>query len=142
MANIKPFTNRFMVTKSQERKFRQYISALPPSEHYRKELEPLLGAAVNLCCEKWKVIPSIVDGKECLRLLMINAKIVKIPKSRGVEVPIVIKHIWTVMDKGWYERNNVQKGCILKLRGFLYLYSHHKMKNIGLQAFSAKSIEK
>lgn len=140
MSNIKPFTNRFMVTKSQERKFRRYIAKLPSSKFYRKELEPLLGAAVDLCCDEWKIIPSVVDGKECLRLLMLNVKIVKVPKSRGIDVPVVIEHIWTVLDKDWYERNSIQKGYILKLRGFLYLYSHHKMKNIGFQAFSAKPV--
>lgn len=137
MANIKNGTNRFMVTKSQEHKFSIHIAELPEAKGYRKDLEPLLGAAVKIQCSNVVFIPSVVDGKDCFRVLLRNAEVISVPKSRGIEVPFTISHIWTILDCKWKDRNDYVSSSVLRLKGFLYLYKHHGKKNIGFQAFGA-----
>ena len=62
-----------------------------------EELEPLLGAAVDLECDDWVFIPGELGGMPCEKLLLKSVKLVKCPTSRGVEYPVEIsKKIWTL----------------------------------------------
>lgn len=49
------------------------------------ELEPLIGAAVDLECDDWGFIPGELGGMPCEKLLLKSVKLVKCPASRGVE---------------------------------------------------------
>ncbi len=137
MATPSKCVNKFQNTKSAQRKFKQYIAELPPSKYYRKDLEPLLGAAVKLKCNTFKLIPYVVDNVPCLNLLLRNAVVSSVPRSRGIPNGLIIEHIWTVLDAGWKDRNPICGTGTLTLKGFIYLYSHKRHKNIGFQAFYA-----
>ena len=50
-----------------------------------EELEPLLGAVVELESEDWVFIPGELGGMPCEKLLLKSVKLVKCPASRGVK---------------------------------------------------------
>lgn len=137
MATHTKCINKLRNTKSTQHKFSQKIACLPPSKHYRKELEPLLGAAVKLKCDTFKMVPYIIDGTPCLNVLLRNAVVSSIPRNRGIPPGIIIDHIWTALDEKWKDRNPINEKGTLELKGFVYLYSHKRHKNIGFQAFYA-----
>ena len=91
----KPTTNLFQTTTSQKNKHNNYLLALPESKHYRKQLEPLLGAVVNIETDRFTLISDMVDGKPCHRILLENADVVKCPVNRNIKIPVHIQHIWT-----------------------------------------------
>ena len=137
----KKTTNLFQQTSAQKHKHDSSLLMLPESKYYRRQLEPLLGAVVNIDCDKFTLIPDTVDGKSCHRMLLEKADVVKCPVSRGLEPPVHIQHIWTLVDDGWMERNEFPQFCKLHIRGFLYLYNHNGEKNIGLQTLSARPVQ-
>lgn len=134
----KPTKNLLAETLSHQKKFKTYIRELPEAKHYRKQLEPLLGEVVMIQCDAWEIHPSTVDGKECDKLLLTHASVVKAPKSRDIECPVPIHHIWTVVDSGWKVRNPLSPDASILCKGFMYLYNKDGTKNIGLQLLSAK----
>lgn len=134
-------TNLFQATSSQKNKHDPNLLTLPESKHYRTQLEPLLGAVVNIDCDQFTFIPDTVDGKPCHRILLKDADVIKVPVNRGVVPPIHIRHIWTLVDDGWMDRNSFPQFCKLRIRGFLYLYKHKDKKNIGLQTLSARPVQ-
>ena len=134
----KATTNLFQVTSSQKNKYDSSLLLLPESKYYRKQLEPLLGAVVNIDCDQFTLIPDTVGGKSCHRILLENADIVKAPVNRGLVPLIHIQHMWTLVDDGWIDRNVLPQFCTLHIRGFLYLYAHKGVKNIGLQTLSIR----
>lgn len=137
----KATANLFQSTSSQKNKHDSSLVSLPESKYYRKQLEPLLGAVVNIDCDKFTLVPDMVDGKPCHRILLENADVVKCPTSRGLVPPVHIQHIWTLVDDGWMDRNEFPQFCKLHIRGFLYLYNHNGEKNIGLQTLSARPVQ-
>ena len=138
----KTTTNLFQATASQKNKHNNYLLALPESKHYRKQLEPLLGAVVNIETDRFTLISDMVDGKPCHRILLENADVVKCPVNRNIKTPVHIQHIWTLVDSDWIDRNKFSQFYRLRIRGFLYLYDHNGEKNIGLQALSIRPVQK
>lgn len=127
-----------------------------------EELEPLLGAAVDLECDDWVFIPGELGGMPpCEKLLLKAMKLVKCPVSRGVECPKEIsKKSWTAVDADFRERLGLEgekekyKPGIhgttpIRLHGMVY---EHKVfvdgingkfvkKNIGFQCFQCGKLE-
>lgn len=137
----KSTTNLFQETKSQKRKFQQWVQSLPESTFYRKQLEPLLGAVIVVECYDWELLPAQVDGIPCDKILLRNANVIKCPASRNIKVPLPIQHIWTLVDAEWKIRNKDILTSGLKIRAFVYLYSHNNVKNIGLQTLSIRTTD-
>lgn len=69
----------------RKKKFGKEFAEIPKGKHYVEELEPLLGAAVDLECDDWVFIPGELCGMPCEKLLLKSVKLVKCPASRGVE---------------------------------------------------------
>ena len=136
----KSTTNLWQRTYSHKNKNNPSLQDLPKARHYRVNLEPLLGSVVDIDCQSYIFTPAIVDNKPCLRILLVDGEVVKAPKSRKVDLPIKIQHIWTLVDKEWCIRNNISGSVKLRFRGFIYLYNHNGRKNIGLQTLSVKPI--
>ena len=133
--------NLFRSTSSQKNRHDPSLLLLPESKYYRKQLEPLLGAAVDIDCDQFTLIPDTVEGKSCHRILLKNAEVVKAPIGRGVVLPIHIQHIWALVDDGWIDRNVLPQFCTLRIRGLLHLYNHNGEKNIGFQTFSVRPMQ-
>ena len=137
-----PTTNLLTDTISHQNKFKQRIERLPKAKNYRKQLEPLLGSVCTFVCDTWSITPDTIDGNACDRIYMKDALVVKAPKSRGVELPVTVHHIWTAVDPGWKSRNNAVSAYGIKVQGFVYLYNSKGKKNIGLQALSVRLYQK
>lgn len=60
--------------------------------------------------------------------------------SDWVKQHIPIPHIWTVVDSEWKHRVHLTSAGKLYLKGFLYLYGHKGVKNIGFQTLYAKAL--
>lgn len=135
--------NRFGPASSQKNWIQKekWLQELPESKHYRKQLEPLLGARVNIYARFFLLKEDCVDGRPCVRILLKDAEITKCPVGRGVSPPIHIEHIWTVVDLEWVNRNIFSQSYFVKIRGLIYLYEKHGKKNIGLQTFSLRPVE-
>lgn len=89
----------------RKKKFGKEFAEIPKGKHYVEELEPLLGAAVDLECDDWVFIPGELGGMPCEKLLLKSVKLVKCPTSRGVEYPVkILKKIWTAVDADFRER--------------------------------------
>lgn len=129
-----PSINLRQQAKSHRRKNTEEVKSLPKARFYRRELEPLIGAVVNIRCSSWKISKVQFERKYWNKILMRNAEVIKAPKSRNVTLPIIIQHIWTVVDGDWNERNEVNESDTLLCRGFIYEYNSKGKKNIGLQA--------
>lgn len=148
--------NKLETEPERKKKFGKEFAEIPKGKHYVEELEPLLGAAVDLECDDWVFITGELGGMPCEKLLLKSAKLVKCPVSRGVECPMEIsKKIWTVVDADFRERLSLEgekekyKPGIhgttpIRLRGMVY---EHKVfidgingkfikQNIGFQCFS------
>ena len=69
----------------RKKKFGKEFAEIPKGKHYVDELEPLIGAAVDLECDDWVFIPGKLGGIPCEKLLLKSVKLVKCPASRGVE---------------------------------------------------------
>lgn len=69
----------------RQKKFGKEFAEIPKGKHYVEELEPLIGAAVDLECDDWVFIPGELGGMPCEKLLLKSVKLVKCPASRGVE---------------------------------------------------------
>lgn len=136
----KPTTNLLVETTSHHNKFKRRIANLPNAKNYRIELEPLLGAVCTVVCKNWSIKPDVIDGKECDRLYLYHANVMKAPKSREVKLPITVHHIWTAVDSEWKNRVGLTDGRRIKIKGFIYLYNKGGKKNIGLQALSLQII--
>ena len=89
----------------RKKKFGKEFAEIPKGKHYVEELEPLIGAAVDLECNDWVFIPGELGGIPCEKLLLKSVKLVKCPVSRGVECPVKIsKKIWTAVDADFRKR--------------------------------------
>lgn len=140
----------------RKKKFGKEFAEIPKGKYYVKELEPLIGAKVDLECNDWVFIPGELDGIPCEKLLLKSVKLVKCPVSRGVECPKEIsKKIWTFVDADFRERlglkgekekyrTGIHGKISIHIRGMVY---EHKVfidgktgkfikKNIGFQCFS------
>ena len=106
------YKNKFNDTKSQQSKFKRKIQNFPKSKHYRESLEPLLGAVVKLESDNWTILPNIVDGNPCDRLLLKSASVKGIPKNRKIQGPIQIGHIWTLVDEEWRRRVQLEEDSL------------------------------
>lgn len=141
MENIKPHRNLFPPTIAQRNKHSQSTAMLPEARYYRKYLESYLNDVVYIECTKWTMKPDYVDGRPCDRLLLLDARMIA-SKRHNIEYPIQIDHIWTVVDTDWKYRVCEQSADRLYLKGFLYLYRHNGVKNIGFQTLYAKAFKK
>lgn len=139
--NIKPHRNLFPPTIAQRNKHSQSIAMLPEARYYRKYLESYLNDVVYIECTKWTIKPDYVDGRPCDRLLLLDARMIASKRHR-IEYPIQIDHIWTVVDTDWKYCVCEQSADRLYLKGFLYLYGHNGVKNIGFQTLYAKAFRK
>lgn len=139
-------------------KFGKEFAEIPKSKHYVEELEPLIGAAVDLECNDWVFIPGEFGGMPCEKLLLKSVKLVKCPASREVEYPMKIsKKIWTAVDADFRERlglkgekekyrTGIHGKIPIHIRGMVYEYKvfidgingKFVKKNIGFQCFSIK----
>lgn len=111
---------------------------IPKSEHYRTELEPLLGAVIKLECSNWTIFHEEWYDK----ILLKNTSVIKAPSGRCVPLPIAVDHVWTAVDPGWEQRNNPQEGSCLLVCGFVeeYVSVSHGTRNIGIRALSIRII--
>lgn len=139
-----------------EKKFAE----IPKGKNYVEELEPLIGAAVDLECDDWVFTPGELGGMPCEKLLLKSVKLVKCPVSRGVECPKEIsKKIWTAVDADFRERLGLEgekekyKPGIhgttpIHLHGMVYeckffidgINGKFVKKNIGFQCFSMRKV--
>jgi len=140
----------------RKKKFGKEFAEIQKGKHYVEELEPLIGAAVDLECNDWVFIPGELGGIPCEKLLLKSVKLVKCPVSRGVECPVKIsKKIWTAVDADFRKRlglegekekykSGIHGRTPIHARGIVY---EHKVfvdgingkfvkKNIGFQCFS------
>lgn len=150
------YKNKLETEPERKKKFGKEFAEIPKGKHYVEELEPLIGAAVDLECDDWVFIPGELGGMPCEKLLLKSVKLVKCPTSRGVEYPVEIsKKIWTAVDVDFRERlglegekekykSGIHGRMPIHLRGIVY---EHKVfidgfngkfvkKNIGFQCFS------
>lgn len=79
------YKNKLETEPERKKKFGKEFAEIPKGKHYVEELEPLLGAAVDLECDDWVFIPGELGGMPCEKLLLKSVKLVKCPASRGVE---------------------------------------------------------
>lgn len=150
------YKNKLETEPERKKKFGKEFDEIPKGKHYVEELEPLLGAVVELESEDWVFIPGKLEGVPCEKLLLKSSRLVKCPKSRDIKYPVDIsKKIWTAVDADFRERFEL-KGKIdkyksgihgitpIRMRGMVY---EHKVfidgingkfikKNIGFQCFS------
>lgn len=99
------YKNKLETEPERKKKFGKEFAEIPKGKHYVEELEPLIGAAVDLECDDWVFIPGELGGMPCEKLLLKSVKLVKCPTSRGVEYPVEIsKKIWTAVDVDFRER--------------------------------------
>ena len=99
------YKNKLETEPERKKKFGKEFAEIPKGKHYVEELEPLIGAAVDLECDDWVFIPGELGGMPCEKLLLKSVKLVKCPTSRGVEYPVKIsKKIWTAVDADFRER--------------------------------------
>lgn len=150
------YKNKLETEPERKKKFGKEFAEIPKGKHYVEELEPLIGAAVDLECDDWVFIPGKLEGVPCEKLLLKSSRLVKCPKSRDIKYPVDIsKKIWTAVDADFRERLEL-KGKIdkyksgihgitpIRMRGMVY---EHKVfidgingkfikKNIGFQCFS------
>ena len=125
---IKPHRNLFTPTIAQKNKHLTATALLPKDKYYRTYLEPYLNDAVYIECARWYINPDFVDGRPGDRILLLDAILVS------------AKHIWTVVDSEWKYRVHLNSAGKLYLKGFLYLYGHKGVKNIGFQTLYAKAL--
>lgn len=89
----------------RKKKFGKEFAEIPKGKRYVEELEPLLGAVVELESEDWVFIPGKLEGVPCEKLLLKSSRLVKCPKSRDIKYPVDIsKKIWTAVDADFRER--------------------------------------
>ena len=151
------YKNKLETEPERKKKFGKEFAEIPKCKHYVEELEPLIGAAVDLECDDWVFIPGELGGIPCEKLLLKSSvKLVKCPASRMVECPVEIsKKIWTAVDADFRERlglegekekskSGIHGRTPIHVRGIVY---EHKVfvdgingkfvkKNIGFQCFS------
>lgn len=111
---------------------------VPKSEHYRSELEPLLGAVITLECPNW----TLFHEEHYTKILLKSASVMKAPSGRCVPLPITVNHVWVAVDPGWKQRNDPQEGDYLLVRGFVeeYVSVLHNTRNIGIRALSIRIV--
>lgn len=136
---IKPHRNLFSPTIAQKNKHLTVTVLLPKAKYYRTYLEPYLNDVVYIECTRWYINPDFVDGRPGDRILLLDAILVS-AKHHEIQRPIPIPHIWTVVDSEWKHRVHVNSAGKLYLKGFLYLYGHNGVKNIGFQTLYAKAL--
>lgn len=79
------YKNKLETEPERKKKFGKEFAEIPKGRHYVEELEPLIGAAVDLECDDWVFIPGELGGMPCEKLLLKSVKLVKCLASRGVE---------------------------------------------------------
>lgn len=79
------YKNKLETEPERKKKFGKEFAEIPKGKHYVEELEPLIGAAVDLECDDWVFIPGELGGMPCEKLLLKSVKLVKCLASRGVE---------------------------------------------------------
>lgn len=144
----------------RQKKFGKEFAEIPKGKHYVEELEPLIGAAVDLECDDWVFIPGELGGMPCEKLLLKSSKVIKCPKGREIKCPVEIsKKLWTAVDADFMERLGLEgekekymPGICgttpIRIRGRVY---EHKVfidgrngkfikKNIGFQCFSMRKV--
>ena len=136
---IKPHRNLFTPTIAQKNKHLTATALLPKAKYYRTYLEPYLNDIVYIECTKWTIKPDFVDGRPGDRILLLDAILVSV-KHQKIQRTIPISHIWTVVDSEWKHRVHVNSAGKLYLKGFLYLYGHNGVKNIGFHTLYAKAL--
>lgn len=136
---IKPHRNLFTPTIAQKNKHLTATALLPKAKYYRTYLEPYLNDVVYIECTKWYIKPDFIDGRPGDRILLLDAILV-LAKHHEIQRPIPIPHIWTVVDSEWKHRVHLNSAGKLYLKGFLYLYGHKGVKNIGFQTLYAKAL--
>lgn len=134
---IKPHRNLFAPTIAQKNKHLTTTALLPKAKYYRTYLEPYLNDVVYIECARWYIKPDFVDGRPGDQILLLDAILVS-AKHHEIQHPIPIPHIWTVVDSEWKHRVHLNSAGKLYLKGFLYLYGHKGVKNIGFQTLYAK----
>ena len=103
--NNEKYKNKLKTEPERKKKFGKEFTEIPKGKHYVDELEPLIGAAVDLECDDWVFIPGELGGIPCEKLLLKSVRLVKCPTNRGVEFPKEIsKKIWTAVDVDFRER--------------------------------------
>lgn len=136
---IKPHRNLFTPTIAQKNKHLTATALLPKAKCYRTYLEPYLNDVVYIECTKWYIKPDFIDGRPGDCILLLDAILV-LAKHHEIQRPIPIPHIWTVVDSEWKHRVHLNSAGKLYLKGFLYLYGHKGVKNIGFQTLYAKAL--
>lgn len=124
----------------QKNKHLTATALLPKAKYYRTYLEPYLNDVVYIECTKWYIKPDFIDGRPGDRILLLDAILV-LAKHHEIQRPIPIPHIWTVVDSEWKHRVHLNSAGKLYLKGFLYLYGHKGVKNIGFQTLYAKALQ-
>lgn len=111
---------------------------IPKSEHYRSELEPLLGAVITLECSDW----TISHKEGYTKILLKGASVMKAPSGKCVPLPIAVDHVWVAVDSEWEQRNTPQEGDRLLVRGFVeeYVSVLHNTRNIGVRTLSIRIV--
>lgn len=84
------YKNKLETEPERKKKFGKEFAEIPKGKHYVEELEPLIGAAVDLECDDWVFIPGELGGMPCEKLLLKSVELVKCPASRGVEKNLAV----------------------------------------------------
>ena len=59
------YKNKLETEPERKKKFGKEFAEIPKGKHYVEELEPLIGAAVDLECDDWVFIPGELGGIPC-----------------------------------------------------------------------------
>lgn len=79
------YKNKLETEPERKKKFGKEFAEIPKGKHYVEELEPLIGAVVDVVSDDWVFIPGSLGDMLCEKLLLKSVKLVKCPASRGVE---------------------------------------------------------
>lgn len=104
------YKNNIGIQEGTKNKYRKEFCKMEKGKYYVEELEPLLGAVVNIECEDWVFIPGTLRGESCEKLLLKSSKLVKSPTGRNIKCPMKIsRKIWMAVDSDLRERIELEE---------------------------------
>ena len=109
------------------------LTETPKSKNYRKELENFID------CESIKVEASDFkieketdsNGGEYNKIVIRNASIVESKPKVNTDLPVIVEHLWLLVDNGFSLEENTQK---LIINATVTEYIHKDHKNLGINA--------
>jgi hypothetical protein len=122
------------------------IKNVPRSDHYRAELEPLIGRkilieGIFIRQERW-----VKYGRGGSRMLICHAKVIRHPKEFiGTDFGVV-DHVWFMVDRRTPHRIGAVQGERVRASGKLYEYvrrldNGEKVRNVGLRVYEVAAVK-